>query len=138
MSVFKLIRISLLELDEATGLHEKEHFVYSFFEADRLIEQISEKSVDQATYVLKFQIDYLEARHKRNYRGVFRCGAKGTSLSLQKHIQAFLKAGENRLKEIGMSRTDFDVLIARMQGLFEACVLEEMFKINHKPSFLTK
>lgn len=136
MAVFKLQEISLLEIDESTGLHDKEHRVFSFFEADRVISQVQQLVRQGAQRHLQFRIHYLENRHKRHYRGVFRFTQKNGAVSLQRHISEFLGQCETRLEQLRMSEADFRVLKRRMTSLFEACTLEEMFRLNRKDVFV--
>ncbi|GLR27616.1 hypothetical protein GCM10007875_27070 [Limnobacter litoralis] len=136
MAVFKLQEITLLEIDENTGLHTKEHRVFSFFEADRVISQIQQLVRQGAQRHLQFRIHYLENRHKRHYKGLFRFSQQSGAVSLQRHISDFLNQCETRLDQLRMSEADFRILKNRMTSLFEACTLEEMFRLNRKDIFV--
>lgn len=130
MGIYKLGNISIVEVEEPSGLRNREHTVYSFFEADRLIEQIRDQSSDPLKVLLQFRVHYSEDHKARLYQGVFRYAAKSGTLSLQQHILDFFGRFEQQPEVLKLTPQAFQKLKGNMLGLFEACATEQMFSVN--------
>lgn len=131
---YRLTDIVFVEVERKSGLRLKEHRVWSLFEADRKLEEIRSIEGSGVESVL-FCINYQRGKKPLSYKGVFNYSEKTESISLQRHIENFLKHHAQNPGALKISNEAFERLHGYMRALFEACATEQMFSINRKPVF---
>lgn len=134
---YRLRQITLTEQEIGTGLRIKEYVVWSFFEADRKLEALKAAQHGVGSEV-RFDIQYQKNSKPLNYKGRLALNAMGESISLQRHIETFLRHHQANPSALGLSEQHFQQLQANMMGLFEVCLTEQMFSLNRQPHFQTK
>lgn len=132
---FQLQRVLLTEMEADSGLRIREHEVWSLFEADRKLEHIRATAIGKLPTV-RFEIQYTKLGKPLSYKGLFQYGKEVNSISLQRHIEHFLKFHATNPQALGLSEEAFVRLHTNMVGLFEVCVTEQMFQINRPTVFV--
>lgn len=134
---YRLRQITLVEQEVSTGLRIKEHVVWSFFEADRKIELLNANHSTGPREIC-FEIQYQKNSKPLSYRGRLALSSTGGVISLQRHIEKFLRVNQDNPNALGLTEAQFKQLQVNMSGLFEACLTEQIFSLNREATFQTK